>query len=132
MPSAEGTVSDPGRARARPKKGRGVDSAGVMEKRLEDHVAPSGASPVDGAREVGAAMRLLEGRTIPRMPAKSAERGSEDTVWAAAVGWVFVVGKEGRKEGKGNGNAQRVWLSMLYPPTRTVPHTMGPATAPWR
>ena len=47
MPNTDGTRSEPGRSRAREKKrAPGAVPRGVMLKRLEDKVAPSGTSLV--------------------------------------------------------------------------------------
>lgn len=65
------------------KRAAGARLEGVMEKRLEGQAAPSGALDVSGG--ILLAMIELSGKARPRIPVKSGEIGSLDTVSAAAV-----------------------------------------------
>ena len=81
IPSTDGTRSEPGRSRARPKKrDPGAVETGVMLKRLEEREAPSGASLSVGG--ICWAMRELAGSARPMTPLKLDDSGSLFTLTA--------------------------------------------------
>lgn len=79
MPRTDGTLSDPGRERARDRKGD--DGAVVMENRLEAQAGPTDV--VAGERV--AAIIELRGSAKPRIPLKLGVNGSVLTSVTAAV-----------------------------------------------
>lgn len=84
IPKSEGIRSEPGRERDRERKrAEGAFSTGVMENRLDAQAAPSGALLVTGG--IFSAMMELRGSARPRIPLKSAVRGSSATLVAAAA-----------------------------------------------
>lgn len=81
MPRTDGTPSDPGRERARDRKGD--NGAVVMENRLEAQAGPTEVLFVAGVRV--AAMIELTGSAKPRIPLKLGANGSVLTSVTAAV-----------------------------------------------
>lgn len=79
-----------------------------MENRLEDKAAPSGLLPICAG--ICCCMIEFKGRARPRMPSNPYDKGSSLTDEAAPS----------------------AWLVILYPPTWTASHTMGPLTDPSR
>ena len=82
MERREGTVSEPGRARdSETNRAGGAADAGVMPKRFEGSVAPSGELDVTGG--IWEAMMEFIGGARPKTPEKSGSRGSLLTESAA-------------------------------------------------